>query len=59
MSSRYHRTLSEDKLCFVLCIVCGNSKHTLKYFHVKNCLHVDLSAHNIQASLVCSDGIAS
>lgn len=39
-------------------MVCKNSKHALKYFHVKNGLHVDQSAHDVQASLACSSEIA-
>lgn len=41
-----------------LVMVCKNSKYALKC-HVKNSLHVDLSAYDVQASLTCSNETAS
>jgi len=54
MSFKYHKTLSEAKQRGV-----QKYKHTLKYFHVKNCLHIDVSADDVQANLTCSNEIAS
>lgn len=39
-------------------MVFKNSKHTLKHCHVKNGSYIDLSAHDVQASLACSNEIA-
>lgn len=40
-------------------LACKNTEGTLKYFPVNSCLRVDLSAHDVQASLTCSNEIAS
>lgn len=39
-------------------MVCKNSKYALKC-HVKNSLHIDLNAYDVQASLTCSNETAS